>query len=441
MYCEICGAELTGKEEYCPVCGNQVYQESGFKSVEETGNVLINEKLNGDNTHNIQLPIDTVIRDRYKIIDIIGRGGFCYTYKAMDTLLGVEVAVKEYFPKNVARRITGTTISVATEKDKDKFLQGKERFLNEARNLAQFNGIQGIVNIYDYFEENYTAYIIMEFLKGQNISQYMKYLGGIPEYSFTAYVADKICNILSTVHEKGIIHRDLSPDNIFICENGDVKLIDFGAVARRNDSVIDTQVLVVILKPGYTPKEQYNTSGNIGPWSDVYALGATLYKMTTGMVPQESILRENRDEVVPPHTINPSIPYEFSMAIMKALSIDAESRFANVNDFKNALFYENTPSKKLELTEYSVAPVYDTAIINGMDSGVLTSTSVLMPSGNYFETDVLSNTGGLYGYYSSQLSKKNTKEVNDGVRFIILCIVGLASLLVIALILLVVVLL
>ncbi|MBR1508749.1 MAG: serine/threonine protein kinase [Eubacterium sp.] len=355
--------------------------------------------------------------------------------------MGVEVAVKEYFPKNVARRTTGIVVNVSSEEDKDKFLQGKDRFLNEARNLAQFNGNQGIVTIYDYFEENYTAYIVMEYLKGQNISQYMKYLNGIPDYSFTAYIADKICDILQKIHEEGIIHRDLSPDNIFLCEDGEVKLIDFGAVARRNDSVIDTQVLVVILKPGYTPAEQYNTSGNIGPWSDIYALGATLYKMTTGNVPQESILRQNRDDVVPPHTLNPAIPYEFSMAIMQALNIDLEKRFSSAQDFKNALFQNATPSQELQITEYNVAPVYDAAIVNGMGSGVLTGTSVLMSSDNYFGTDVLAQTGGLYGYLNSPYYSANKKKakMDDGTKFIIGSIITLASILVVALVILLII--
>ncbi|MBO5608969.1 MAG: serine/threonine protein kinase [Eubacterium sp.] len=339
-----------------------------------------------------------MIKARYKVVDIIGRGGFCFTYKATDTVLGVDVAIKEYFPKYVAMRYSGEFVSVASKTEEETFERGKERFLNEARNLAKFNGDPGIVTIYDYFEENNTAYIVMEYLKGQNISQYMKYIGTIPDYDFTAYIADRICDILYQVHERGIVHRDLSPDNIFLCENGEVKLIDFGAVAKRNDSVINTQTLGIILKPGYTPIEQYDTSGYISAWSDIYALGATLYKMTTGEVPQESIKRKLKDEVVAPHVLNPKIPYTFSMAIMKAMSVDSRNRYTNMKEFKEALFSQSSPSQQLVREGYEVSPIYDQAKLNGMDVGVLTSTSVLMETGDYMETSVLPQTGGLYGY-------------------------------------------
>ena len=384
MFCEVCGALLEETDTECRICGNKIQIKPPVK-----------------NAHNIQLPIGTTIKDRYKVVDIIGRGGFCYTYKASDSLLGVEVAVKEYFPKYVATRYSGERVYVASKTEEDTFERGKERFLIEARNLAKFNGDPGIVTIYDYFEDNNTAYIVMEYLKGQNISQYMKYIGTIPEYDFTAYIADRICDILFQVHEKGIVHRDLSPDNIFLCENGEVKLIDFGAVAKRNDSVINTETLEIILKPGYTPIEQYDTSGYISAWTDVYALGATLYKMTTGKVPQESTKRKIKDEVVAPHILNPKIPYAFSIAIMKAMSIDARDRYPNMREFKADLFSQNTPSQELVRAGYDISPVYDQAKMGGMNVGVLTSTSVLMQSGEYMETDVLPQTGGLYGYLDS----------------------------------------
>lgn len=444
MLCSVCGAELKDGDTYCHVCGAYVELNELIQPENSAGEVKILETIPDGNAHNIQLPIGTVIRGRYSIMDIIGRGGFCYTYKAMDNVLGVEVAVKEYFPKSVAKRYYGEVVSVATEADRESFSQGKDRFLNEARHLAQFNGNPGIVNIYDYFDENNTAYIVMEFLKGQNISQYMKYIGGIPDYTFTAYIADRICDILSQVHERGIVHRDLSPDNIFLCENGEVKLIDFGAVAKRNDSVINTEVLEVILKPGYTPVEQYNTRGAIGAWTDVYALAATLYKMTTGIVPQEAILRANRDAVIPPHMVNSNIPLEFSMAIMQALSIEPNERYSNMVDFKAALFGQNTPSQELERTDYEVAPVYDQAKLNGMNSGVLTSTSVLMSTDNYYDTTVLMQTGGLYGYVEkgqyNPYIKTNNQQVNNtgNNKLFEIAVIALFILLVIAIIILII---
>ncbi len=443
MFCEYCGARIDEGDLFCYVCGERVDRPAN-RMEEQKSKDLISDKSSEDaagnisKMHNIQLPIGTIIRQRYKIQDIIGRGGFCYTYRALDTLLGVEVAVKEYFPKNIVSRYEGESVTVEPGENHEKYLQGKIRFLKEARNLAKFNGNPGIVTIYDFFDENNTAYIIMEYLKGQNIGQYMKYIGGIPEYTFTAYVADKICDVLDQIHKQGIVHRDLSPDNIFLCEDGDVKLIDFGAVAKRND--VNKESIEVILKPGYAPPEQYDKNGSIGNWTDIYALGATLYKMTTGKVPQESIVRQNNDNLVSPIQLNSEIPMVFSDAIMQALNLDANYRFSNASDFKAALFTNNTASQELQRTEYEVSNVYDQAKMNGMASGILTSTSVLTSTG-YVGSDILAQTGGLYGYvnaYDSSLNNDLIYPQEKGSKYIGYLLVGLVSLLVLVLIFLIV---
>ena len=273
-----------------------------------------------DNSRETHLRQGTIIKERYQICDTIGRGGFCYTYQAYDNLLGIYVAIKEYFPHGVASREYGTTVMVYTHADSVAFEQGKKRFLKEARGLAVFNSIPEIVSVYDFFDSNGTAYIVMEYLKGQNLKEYCAGVGSRLPYEFVYHMAYKLCSVLSVVHLQGIIHRDISPDNIFLCDDGTLKLIDFGALTQEVKDVQGT--MTIIVKHGFAPVEQYYGNGKIGPWTDVYALGATLYFLLTGRMPQDSVERIVQDRMEPPHLLNPEIPYDYSMAIMKAMSID-----------------------------------------------------------------------------------------------------------------------
>ena len=364
MYCKSCGAYITNTDTVCPICGDRIlgHEEPVAKT-------------------NIQIPNGTLIIGRYRIDNIVGRGGFCYTYIATDTFKNTTVAIKEFFPKGIVYRPSGLNVILFDDSMLTKYNQGKERFLSEARMLSEFSDNPGIVSIYDYFEGNGTAYIVMEYLRGQNLSQYIKYIGSVPDFGFTSYIAGCTCDILYQVHLKGIIHRDLSLDNIFLCENGEIKLIDFGAAIKRNTYVENRNSGYIVVKQGYTPVEQYFEDGDIGVWTDIYALGATLYKLTTGRIPVESIERQKEDSLVPPHLINPNIPVNFSNAIMKALSIRSEDRFPDVLFMKQALFSgEVFPAQYNETDNYAVADAYQEAKINGMDSGMLAGTSVLVES-------------------------------------------------------------
>ena len=288
-----------------------------------------------DSKKEIHLSQGTVIRGRYQIVNLIGRGGFCYTYKAFDSVLNVYVAIKEYFPHGVASRQSGNTVTVFTKADENMFYKGMRRFLNEARSLAQFNTNPSVVSIYDFFEENNTAYLIMEYLEGEDMKKHVGPAGNVLDFEYVKWLADYLCDTLAQIHEAGIVHRDISPDNIFICNDGNIKLIDFGAVKQSMNK--ENESVTVILKQGYAPIEQYSSKGKLGPWTDIYALGATIYRLITGRVPPESVERMVNDLLVPAHMLNPEIPKNFSFALMKAMSLKMEDRYHSMQEFKAGL--------------------------------------------------------------------------------------------------------
>lgn len=284
----------------------------------------------------IYLAPGTILANRYVLGDVIGSGGFGIIYKAWDSKLETIVAVKEFFVSRLATRAQGTEKIIITKKSREEFKYRKERFLAEARNMAKFGTHKNIPNVFEFFEENDTAYIVMELLNGMALNEYLRQHGGNVDTEFALFIINEVGNALKSLHNAGIVHRDVAPDNIFICSGVDIKikLLDLGAakLADSTDDVID-----IILKPGYSPTEQYDNSKNIGPWTDIYALGATLYMMLTGVKPAESTNRKIEDEVVPPRELNSRIPENLNNAIMKAMAIDIHMRFKNVNEFLKAV--------------------------------------------------------------------------------------------------------
>ncbi len=284
----------------------------------------------------IHLVPGTLLAGRYLLGEAVGSGGFGIVYKAWDTKLETVVAVKEFFMSRLMTRVPGTGNVIITKKSQVEYAYRKERFLAEARNMAKFGSHRSIPNVFEFFEHNGTAYIVMELLHGQALNQYLKQMGNILDVDFAVMIAGEVASALRSMHEKGIVHRDVAPDNIFIASGKElrVKLMDLGA-AKLADST--DQNIDIVLKPGYSPTEQYDNSKNIGPWTDIYALGATLYRMLTGVKPDESTNRKISDEVVPPHHINPNIPENLSNAIMKAMAVDKHMRFKNVDEFLRAI--------------------------------------------------------------------------------------------------------
>ena len=273
----------------------------------------------------------TILMDRYLIGKVLGSGGFGVTYRAWDSKLDSIVAVKEFYPSGLVNRIPGTKeVIIYNAQSAADFYSFKEKFLDEARNMAKFNSESNIVNVYKFFEENNTAYIVMEFLEGEGLNKYLIEHNKKIDIEYAVKITEEIADALSKLHKQGIIHRDISPDNIFLCSNGKIKLIDFGAARFSLD---ENKKLTIILKHGFAPPEQYEWINKQGAWTDVYALGATLYFVLTGKKPMRSTDRKINDTLIPPNEIDPTIHDYISDTIMKAMSVDINFRFKNVEEF------------------------------------------------------------------------------------------------------------
>jgi len=283
-----------------------------------------------------QLYPGTVLNDRYIIGQVLGLGGFGITYMAWDKTLDSVMAIKEYYPSGLVNRVPGTTnVILFSGNRRREYNHGLMRFLDEARSMARFSSHRYIINVFEYFEENNTAYIAMEYLEGTTLGFFLK--NNKMDMERCIEIIEDVCEALKDVHEIGIVHRDVSPDNIFLCNNKRIKLIDFGAARFGSGEEMQR---TIILKPGFAPPEQYEKVNVQGPWTDIYALGATFYYMVTGEKPEESTNRKVSDTLLPPHEINPDIPEYISNTIMQAMAINRHIRFAKITDFEKALNQE-----------------------------------------------------------------------------------------------------
>ncbi len=281
------------------------------------------------------LPEGTILAGQYIIESVLGQGGFGITYRAKDHKNGNPVAIKEFFPESLAARMGDTTVRAFSEEKGSDFLYGKDCFLQEAETLSKFIGNQNIIHVYTYFEENGTAYFVMEYVEGTGFDKYISSNGGKISFEDSLRILIPVMDALSEVHRQGIVHRDVSPDNIIITTDGTVKLLDFGAA--RYSLGEKSRSLDVVLKHGYAPKEQYARHGRQGPYTDVYALGATFYFALTGKIPVDSIERIDVDELIPLSTLGVRISEQAENVILKALNVRAEDRYQSMSDFKNAL--------------------------------------------------------------------------------------------------------
>ena len=288
-----------------------------------------------------------ILNHKYIVGTAIDSGGFGIIYRAWDAQMEQVVAIKEYFPNGVVSRVPGQNdVIVYSGKNREVFRKGVDRFLVEARNMAEFSQ-PDIVALYDYFEENNTAYIVMEYLDGVSFKEYLKERGGQIPSEEVVDITLHVLAALEEIHSHHIIHRDISPDNVFLCSNHRVKVIDFGAA--RFSSGEESSNFSTIVKPGYAPAEQYRTKSRQGPFTDLYALGACMYQAATGEKPQESLARAMHDDLRPPKELNPEVPEYLSDIIMKAMAMDEDERFQSSEEFMKALKghqIAKTPAKK-----------------------------------------------------------------------------------------------
>ena len=294
---------------------------------------------------------NTGLIGRYVIQEVLGQGGFGITYLGIDKLYGNKVAIKEYYPQKIAMRKAQyeDVVTVTSIEEKNNYDKGKKRFLDEAQVMARFNKIEGIVKILDFFEANNTAYIVMEYLEGITLKQYLgKY--GVLQFRNLIEMMLPLLEALIEIHSQGLIHRDISPDNIMVQHNGKLKLMDFGAARDYTES--GNKSLTVILKPGYAPPEQYQTHGVQGPWTDIYALCATIYKCLTGITPPDAIARVMDDKFKEPDQLDGKLSPDIKKILWKGMNIFPEERYQDIGEFGedvyDALFIPEE-NKKLDL--------------------------------------------------------------------------------------------
>jgi serine/threonine protein kinase len=237
------------------------------------------------------LPIGYEIGN-FRIEKILGQGGFGITYLARDEKLDRNLAIKEYFPSEFSKREDDNSVYPQSQNEEDAYRWGLERFLNEGKTLAKFKH-PNIVRVIDYLEYNNTAYIIMEYEHGRDLQSILKERKKL-DLEETLNIFLPLLNGLSLVHKEGFIHRDIKPANIFIRENGSPVLIDFGSA--RQGMATKTKTLTTLVSPGYAPFEQYNadSSSKQGPWTDIYAMGASMYRTLFGRSPLDAVSRAEK---------------------------------------------------------------------------------------------------------------------------------------------------
>lgn len=285
------------------------------------------------------LKIGTILRGRFEIENILGVGGYGITYAGVDKQWKRKVAIKECYQINVCKRgENGRRVLLEADAKKETFDETKARFKEEASLLKENSDNPGIIQVYEVFEENNTVYYVMELLEGCDLKQYLNEHGGRLTWEETSELLEPVFTALISLHRFNIWHRDISPDNIFICKNGQVRLIDFGS-ARTGE--LAKSRLLDAAKAGYAPLEQYNDKWEQGTWTDVYAMAATVYRCITGVIPPAATARANGDEYQKPSMYAENIPEYVDEALTKGLALLVQDRYKTMAEIKCALFEDN----------------------------------------------------------------------------------------------------
>lgn len=316
MICGNCFKEFDEELGVCPYCG-QIVRE----------------------TESYFLAPGTILDGHYVIGNVIGHGGFGITYKAYDQTLDLIVAIKESYPQDfVARERDTSQVYLYNTHVVNEYQHIIQGFLNEARSVAMLKESKNIVRVLNYFEENNTAYMVMEYLQGVTLNQVLKtYHDEHKPFPIDTalQITSAICDALTVVHAGGIIHRDVKPGNIFLCEDETIKLIDFGAsrISNENEAMDRTKVLTL----AYAPPEQHSQLSKQAAYTDIYALGAVLYQMLTGRKLSSALDRLEKEDTVDPHTLRGEVSERLSNVVMRAIALKPELRFKTAEEFKQAL--------------------------------------------------------------------------------------------------------
>jgi serine/threonine protein kinase len=245
----------------------------------------------------VALPKDKLLDETYRVERVIGSGGFGITYEVEDIKLRTRVALKEYYPEEFGNRDATMSVRPKSEQHRKTFEWGRSSFLQEAQTLARFKH-PSIVRVTRVFEALSTAYMVMDFETGEPLAVWLKNLGRSPTQAELDCIAAPLLDALEIMHAADFLHRDIAPDNIIVRADGTPVLLDFGAARRAVAEM--SRALTGIVKAGYSPQEQYATDSRLqGPWSDIYAFGATFYWAVTGKHPEEATLRVSDDRLKP----------------------------------------------------------------------------------------------------------------------------------------------
>ena len=318
-FCFRCFYEKPIKEKPCPKCGYK----------------------NTSGTEQNCLAPGTLLKNRYIVGIALGIGGFGITYKCLDTEIGGICAIKEYFPSKFAVR-NKLRIASVEEQNIERYNKIMKSFVEEAELVKTFHH-RNVITIYDSFFENNTAYYVMEYCDGIDLRRYVNNFARKLEYDEGINILYQIMNGLEYIHSRGILHRDIAPDNIYITKNNFIKILDFGSARREMDQL--NRELSVIVKVGYAPIEQYGGRGKQGPYTDIYALGATFYHLFTSKIPMESTQRVAEDNLEPFSSLRPDLPYNLKYCIEKAMEITTAKRISNIAEMKAILGMENRSLK------------------------------------------------------------------------------------------------
>lgn len=272
-----------------------------------------------------------ILNARYLIGRVLGKGGFGVTYLAKDLLYNRLVAIKECLPESYAHRTDGYTI-VHNQNDTSAFNHCKQNFRDEISTLVKLKDNSFVVDVYDYFSENNTEYFVMEYIKGKSL-KYLTYIqNGKTSLENAAIMFFTVGSALMEVHQHGIIHRDISPENIMFDSDGGISLIDFGA-CKNFTLPPNLGSESIFLKPGFAPPEQYEFDGNQGEWTDVYALAATFYTVVSGEPLVDSTHRLENDTMKSLLELDCDVPVSVSRAVQKAMSPEIEYRYKTIGEF------------------------------------------------------------------------------------------------------------
>ena len=280
---------------------------------------------------------ETLLHEKYQIKKVLGQGGFGITYLAYDQTLQQNVAIKEYFPVKIVRRLgntlrkgqgeyelSATAMVYPQNGQEEKYLNGMQNFLEEAQVLFGKFDVEGLAAVKDYFEENGTAYIVMEYLSGPTLQEYEKEHKGKISEKQAEILLEPVINALAYIHSIGIVHCDISPDNLIFNKEGQLKLIDFGAAKNKKKEKEEQYC-----KGGYTAPEQYLEKEFVGPWSDVYSLCAVWYEMLTGIKVPPAVERLQKDRLKN-MTMASEVSEQTNNILKKGLSLEIQKRYFSV---------------------------------------------------------------------------------------------------------------